>query len=264
MSSYYDPEQPYHDAAYWNQIVSQQSMRVSQEDSLAGETLISLETNPDREDTDFLTYVRENFESFVGLLRQLPPREQEMLLTYYMLSKPQHVVGCLCQMTQTICSRVLRQNVKAICCLIMYGGRPTEAQMRKEFGKADKTTVNSMWSRQPPVEVSLSHLLALYDRTRDYRAIAAKLGLARADVYRTIAAAAETLSESPNPRFKALGFFFLVVTYKTSRESVGLTAKERSKRVLVYRARDPLILGKFERPLNAPGIEEVFFAISYN
>jgi len=63
-------------------------MLLSDEDALEGQTLLSMESDPKfKEDQKILTYIQENFPMFMRMLRHLKKEDQELLLSYYLLSK---------------------------------------------------------------------------------------------------------------------------------------------------------------------------------
>lgn len=62
-------------------------MLLTEAEQLEGTTTISLETQGDLAEDDILTFVQENFTAFLKFLRYLKKEDQELLLSYYLLSK---------------------------------------------------------------------------------------------------------------------------------------------------------------------------------
>jgi hypothetical protein len=71
----------------FDSITSARSILLTEEEQLEGCTTISLETQQDLSEEDILTYVLENFPEFLRMLRFLKKEDQELLLSYYLLSK---------------------------------------------------------------------------------------------------------------------------------------------------------------------------------
>ena len=72
---------------YFESISSARAMLLNEQEQLEGITTISLETCGDLSEDDVLTYVQENFAEFLKTLRYLKKEDQELLLSYYLLSK---------------------------------------------------------------------------------------------------------------------------------------------------------------------------------
>jgi hypothetical protein len=95
-------------------------MRLSNEKALEGDTLCSVETQ-DEKTTGLLSYVANNPSGFVQTRRYLSKEDQEILIGYYLLHKPQHALASLHGSTQTLTSSRIRAAVKSCarsCCLI--------------------------------------------------------------------------------------------------------------------------------------------------
>jgi hypothetical protein len=72
---------------YFESISAERSMLLTQEEQLEGCKTISLETCGDLAEDDILTFVMENFSEFLRMIRYLKKEDQELLLSYYILSK---------------------------------------------------------------------------------------------------------------------------------------------------------------------------------
>src|SRR5208283_5867612 len=111
---------------YFDSITSARAMLLSEDDQLEGITTISLETQADMTEEDILTYVIENFSEFLKMLRFLKKEDQELLLSYYLLSKTQNTLAIIHKSTQTVCSFRIRMAVKVLCAFILNGEEFTE------------------------------------------------------------------------------------------------------------------------------------------
>jgi LAGLIDADG-like domain len=72
---------------YMEAVSASRAMLLSLEDALEGTTTISLETCGDLQEEGIYTYIQEHFSDFLKTLRFLKKEDQELLLSYYMLSK---------------------------------------------------------------------------------------------------------------------------------------------------------------------------------
>lgn len=102
-----------------------------EEGALDGAQLISAESDPEvqREQGIFI-FINGNFAAFLGYLRNLSLRDQELLLAYYSLRKTQTQLAPIFRTSQTLCSAAMRAAVRAMCAYIAFGGQPTEERMR--------------------------------------------------------------------------------------------------------------------------------------
>ena len=123
-------------SAYFDSIVATRALLLDEEESLEGNTLISLESQADMAEEDILTYIQENFAGFLRILRSLKKEDQELLLSYYLLSKTQNTLATIHKSTQTVCSFRIRMAVKTLGTFIMMGGAPTVETMHEILTKA--------------------------------------------------------------------------------------------------------------------------------
>ncbi len=229
-------------------------MLLTEEDSLEGQTTISLETCPDMQEEDVLVYIQEHFPNFLKLLRYLSKEDQELLLSYYILSKTQNTLALIHKSTQTVCSFRIRQAVKRIGTFMMLGA-PTEEVMAEVFGKAgleDELPPNAAGSR-----IGLSKVVVMYERVRSFQQVADAFGLHRPDIRRTMSRAAKQLSESHDPRDMALAAFVHGLIDKASASGQGFSKRKLGKLCHVYRT-DPPILGQFRVDVTDPNFHCLF------
>jgi hypothetical protein len=247
---------------YFDSIVADRAIRNSrgaggrldEDEVLEGQTTISLETCPDMTEEDILTYVQEQFPDFLKILRFLSKEDQELLLSYYILSKTQNTLALIHKSTQTVCSFRIRQAVKRIGTFMMLGA-PTEEVMVKVFKKAgleNELPVNSKGD-----QIGLSKVVSLYESTRSFQQVADTFGLHRPDIRRTMSRAAKTLNDSKDPQDIALGAFVHGLIDKASASGQGFSKRKLSKLCHIYRT-DPPILGEFRIDVQSPDFKHLF------
>lgn len=116
---------------FMNTIIAARSLRLSEEEGLAGNTLVSAETDQDViPEEEFGSWIHSNFETFIKFLRYLRPADQELLLSYYLLGKSQTQLGKIFDANQTMCSFKIRMAVKHFGAFLMLGV-PTVERMRQ-------------------------------------------------------------------------------------------------------------------------------------
>lgn len=71
----------------FDSITSARAMLLDEDEQLEGTTTISLETCSDLAEDDVLSFISDNFDCFLRTLRFLKKEDQELLLSYYLLSK---------------------------------------------------------------------------------------------------------------------------------------------------------------------------------
>jgi hypothetical protein len=221
---------------------------------LDGQTTISLETCSDMTEEDILTYVQENFSDFLKVLRFLSKEDQELLLSYYLLSKTQNTLALIHKSTQTVCSFRIRQAVKRIGTFMMLGV-PTEEVMTKIFKKAGLE--DSLPPNLKNEQVGLSQVVTLYEQTRSFQQVADVFGLHRPDIRRAMSRAVKQLSESDVPEELALGALVHGLIDKASASGQGFSKRKLGKLCHIYR-NDPDILGEFRVDITDPDFKYLF------
>lgn len=116
-------------------VTAERAMLLSEEEQLEGTTTISLETQAALTEQDILVYIQNNFTEFLRILRYLKKEDQELLVSYYILSKTQTQLGIVTRETQTICSFRIRMAMKTLACFMMLG-IPTREAMRGILDRA--------------------------------------------------------------------------------------------------------------------------------
>jgi hypothetical protein len=222
-------------SAYFESISSARSMLLTEEEQLEGTTTISLETQGDLAEDDILTFVSENFSEFLKFLRYLKKEDQELLLSYYLLSKTQNTLAIIHKSTQTVCSFRIRMAVKTLACFIMMG-EPTMERMHDILDKAGL--------EKSLEKIDLSEIIDLYAKTRSFQRIAEVHHLHRPDIRRAMSRASKALMESKIAQEHALGAYIHSLIDKSNPVGVGLSKRKMQKQGHVYRT-DSHILGEF-------------------
>jgi hypothetical protein len=229
-------------------ISAQRSMLLTEEEALAGNTTISLETQGDLAEDDILTYVQENFAKFLKMIRYLSKEDQELLLSYYMLSKTQNILAEIHKSTQTACSFYIRMAIKKLGTFLLLG-EPTVEIMHGILGKA---------GLEGSLEkVELSKVISLYEQTRSFQKVAEAYGLHRPDIRRAMSRAAKQLNDSKDGNEAALGAFIHGLIDKASASGQGYSKRKLAKQCHLYR-KDPDILGDFRIDVTSPFFDAMF------
>lgn len=124
-------------------------MLLTEEEALAGDGMLSLETTGEFGEDDFFVYSREHFADWLRVLRNLSLEQQEMLLSYYLLGRTQQTLAMLWSSTQTVCSFRLRMAIKLAGTYIMMGGAPSTETMRTTLLRAGRGVLSVIaWLQQ--------------------------------------------------------------------------------------------------------------------
>lgn len=241
-------------------------MLLSEDDQLEGTTTISLETCADMTEEDILTYVIENFSEFLKTLRFLKKEDQELLLSYYLLSKTQNTLAIIHKSTQTVCSFRIRMAVKTLACFIMMG-EPTIEKMHEILVRAglenslDQTNstreLKLARKKNEADSIQLSKIIDLYAKTRSFQRIAEVHHLHRPDIRRAMSRASKQLMESKDAQEHALGAYIHSLIDKANPSGVGYSKRKVSKMGHLYRS-DSEILGEFRINVSDPDFDQMF------
>jgi hypothetical protein len=233
---------------YFMGITDERALLLTQEEQLEGNTTISFETQSDLTDEDLLTCIQENFSDFLRLLRYLTREDQELLLSYYLLSKTQNTLALIHKFTQTVCSSYIRMAVKKIGAFILLG-EPSAEVIENILKKANLE--DSLKG------VSLSKAIALYDKTRSFQYVANTFKIHRPDIRRAMSRASKHLVESKDDREQVLGAYIHGLIDKASASGQGFSKRKMAKQCHIYRV-DPKYLGEFRINLKDPNIDQLF------
>ena len=247
-------------SAYMESITASRAMGLSEEEALKGEGMLSVETQEEYNEDSFRNYCTEHFGDWLKMLRTLPKDLQELLLSYYLLGKPQIVLAKLLQATQTVCSFRIRMAVKLAGTYLMMGGEPSVDQLRVVLTKAGL--------EHSLKRVSLSEIIAEYARCRSFEKIARAHDLHRPDIRRAMSQASKHLLGkdekgetdpllAADPEGIAVGaYIFNLIDKADSNAGKTIRQKERTARCVVRV--DPPCVGEFRVAVNDPGWESLF------
>jgi hypothetical protein len=233
----------------------------NEEAALDGAQLISAETDPDvQSEQDIFIFINGNFTAFLGYLRNLNLRDQELLLSYSCLRKTQTQLAPMFKTSQTLCSAGMRAAVRAMCAYITFGGQPTEEQMRpilqavgaeeaslstglKTQYKEDGEYLSPHTKDGKPREKathSLARLFAEYAEERSFRRLADRHGIHRPEIRRAFRRAAESL-EAGDREQQALAAWIRALIDNANVFGEGESKRQAAKHGDVFVSDDPRI-----------------------
>jgi hypothetical protein len=230
-------------------VCAARSMLLNEADQLEGQTLISVESQEDLQKEDILTYIQENFAEFLTMLRSLKKEDQELLLSYYLLSKTQNTLATIHKSTQTVCSFRIRMAIKTLGTFIMMGGAPTVEMMH--------TILTRAGLEDSLKKIELSKIVDLYVRTHNFQKIAELYHLHRPDIRRAMSRASKQLMESKDPQEHALGAYIHSLIDKANPAGQGFSKRKIAKQCHIFRC-DPDCLGTFRIRIEDPNFQHLF------
>jgi hypothetical protein len=231
------------------------------EGALDGAQLISAETDPVlQREQDIFIFINGNFAAFLGYLRDLSLRDQDLLLAYHCLRKTQTQLAPIFKTSQTLCSAGMRAAVRAMCAYIAFGGQPAEEQMRPilqavgaeeaSLSTRPKTQYKQDGENLPQhakdgkvgekAAHSLARLLSEYAEARSFRRLAERHGIHRPEIRRAFRRAAENL-EAGGSEQQALAAWIRALIDKANPFGEGESKRQAAKRGDVFVSDDPRI-----------------------
>lgn len=233
---------------YMDSVSGARALLLSDEEALEGNTTLSLETCGDLAEDHILTFVEENFDKFLKTLRYLRKEDQELLLSYYLLSKTQNTLAVILKSTQTVCSFQIRMAMKTLGTFIMVG-EPTEELLHEVLEKAGFE--NSL------EKVPLSRAVMEYVRVRNFQQVAHLFGLHRPDVRRSMSRASKAMRDSADPKEAAVAAWLHSLIDKVSPLGTGFSKRETKKKGNLVQ-RDPAVVGQFRINITDPDFGHMF------
>ena len=223
---------PVNPNGYMKGIVGTRAQLLTQDEQLAGATTLSIETHNDEFNSDtFYIYCREHFAEWLTVLRFLSLEQQELLLSYYLLSKTQSSLALIWGSTQTIQSFAIRMTALLAGAFMLFGGPPTAAQMREILlpsGLEYKLD-----------GVKLSQVIAKFAACRSFGKVAYKYDLHQPDIRRAMSHATKHLLRSDytfnsltltgTPEETALGAYLYDLINKVSASGRGKSKRQLDK-----------------------------------
>lgn len=232
----------------FDSIVANRALKLSTEDSLEGNTLISLESQADLAEDNIYSYVQENFPEFLRVLRKLTKEDQEILLSYYLLAKTQNSLAVIHKSTQTVCSFKIRMAVRTLGTFIMMG-TPSPELMHKILVKTGM--------EDGLKTVPLSTVVNMYSQNRNFQKISEIHNLHRPDIRRAMSKASKQLLESKEPQENALGAYIHSLIDKANPAGPGYSKRKMQKQCHIY-AKIPDICGSFRIKIEDPDFPQLF------
>ena len=233
---------------YMLSVADDRAMLLSEEDALAGQTLLSLETCDDLQEVDVLVYVQENFEPWLRMLRRLSREQQELLLSYWILGKSQSTLCKIHRATQTVCSARLRTALATLG-FFMLVGDPTGEKIRPILEGAGLENTE--------MEVGLSQIVAEFTGGKNFTEIAREHKIHQPLIRRHISVAGKKLRESSVPLDHGLGEWLGFLVDRVNPCGTGPSARSAKRRGDVQH-RDPDILGQHRIDCADPDLDAVF------
>jgi hypothetical protein len=259
--------------AWMDDRLARRSLRLTDEEALAGEAMVSIETQTEFNEAGFQVYSRDHFDQWIRTLRMLSGEQQEMLLSYYILSKPQNILAKFLEATQTVISFRLRLAVKLVGAYVLWGGPPSEEIMHQILTKAGlEESLASATPRGktcPPLSTAISQ----YARCLSFERVAVHHGLHRPEMRRAMSRTAKFLlgqdganlhchvlesTEIRSPEETALGAYIFNLIDKAHASAAGKTPRQLNKTAGSVFLKDPDCLGQFRVDVSDPGWSSMF------
>jgi hypothetical protein len=235
---------------YFDQITSARALLLSEEEALAGNVTLSLETQRDLAEDDIYSFIDENFAVFMRILRFLKKEDQELMLSYYLLSKAQNTLAVIHHTTQTVCSFQIRMAVKTMGTFLMMGGTPSEELLHEVFTKAGFEDVLET--------VSLSKVVSEYARVRSFQAVAKTFNVHRPHIRRHMSKVSKALMDSDNANEAAVAAWIHSLIDKMSPLGTGFSKRKAKKMETTLYRHDKPIVGQFRINIEDPDIDQMF------
>jgi hypothetical protein len=238
-----EDEDPFNPNAYMLAMIAARSALADPEKSQRGEVLLSVETTGVG-DTELVNFISENFALWMKYMHLMTGREQDILLSIFLLGQTQRGLGRLFGASQTQISTDWRQSVDKLSLFITCGGLPCEEYMHFILLMADQDLI-------------VATIVARYQELKSFKAVADQLGIRREDVRLKITRTADNLMDSTDPAERGLGAYFKSMILLANPDGTGLSRVERKKPRLISRA-DPDNFGDFRIHLEDFEIEKFF------
>jgi hypothetical protein len=238
---------PISDHAYLESLSIERTMLLSEEEQLHGDTTVSAETCDDLVSDGIDIFLHSNFPEFLKAMRKLTSEEQDLLLEYYILNKPQALIGKTHQTTQTQASFALRAAVGSLCAQMMLG-MPTIADVHRVLveGGVQDTFIYKRWGSKYDVQGTLSEAIVMYATLRNSRKVAEYFGF-RGSVRQILRQCTASLGNGGSEQ-RALASYVNTIT--------AFTRKQKGSRHIART--DPDIVGQFRVRVDDPNFGHMF------
>jgi hypothetical protein len=179
-----------------------------------------------------------------------------LIFSYYLLGKPQGVLGRVLGHTQTVTSANLRRAIKTLGLFIMCKGEPSAAMTQSILERANLEWLDLRSEKRdcdnPTPHIQLSVLVEKYIHMKSFDAVAKHYGVHRPEVRRAISASKTLLNpeegslvvEQTDPEFHASGTYLDTLIDKVN--PIGVVFMKRGgKKSGNLRRVDSAICGQF-------------------
>ncbi len=244
-------------------ITRKRACQITQDQATRGEVTVSIETQREYARNDFDDIFRSNLPAVLKVIRSQSREDQEMLLSYHLLSKGQKALAQVYpHKTQTIVSYQLRRAGLTLGAYLLFGSPITKeaiAPVLEKAGLEDNLLEpydydDRLASTRPLRSIKTSVLVEAYAKCRNYQHIAETLFIRRPEIRRTLSNASKALLKREGTKDIALGtYIFNLIAYTCKTKNF----KERQGHVYIT---DPPSLGEFSIDVNDRDFKKKFTA----
>jgi hypothetical protein len=233
---------------YFEVITAKRSMLLSEEEALAGNTTISLETQAGELDNDVFTTFTEHPALLFRNIRFLEKRDQELLLSYYLLNKSQRVLGVIMRLTQTLTSANINRAEKCMAARLLFT-EPIPEDIAEQLDNCGMLDIVGT--------AKLSEVIYDYSLCFDFADTADNFNITRTFIRPAMRDAISRLAACSDDKAKALSAYIQSLIEKKSATGKGLTARQQKKTCHLFKI-DSSILGDFRIDVQHPDFDQVF------
>jgi hypothetical protein len=235
---------------YMETVAGKRALNLTEEEALAGNTLVSAETCLDHMVTTMERTILIHPETFFANLRFLSVSDQEVLLCYYLCGKTQTNIAkaLIGGHTQTLVSSAIRQALAVYALYMLHQGFPPVSFLEKHFTRM-KVETNS-------TGVPLSVIVATWATASGFSLdrVAGHLRIHPPKARQAIREAINVLREDPSRDNTMLLCHLLDLNDRSKRAKSG----EDNTLAKPIKARTSGILGQFRVRAEDPDIDQLF------
>jgi hypothetical protein len=254
----YHSETNYSETRYFDGISEGRVLdlwRTNPDRMMRGGGLSSVETRRELEGGGIYSFIREHFGDFLRFVSRVPPREQDILLCYYLVGVEQTTLGRLFGVTQTVMSQKLRKAMRAAAAYVLWGD--PLSQVGRILEKTG--TARMMGGR-------IEEAIRVFERTSSFYWTSVELGdfpLAnpeaqpKAEVRRRLTELLHLWEASTDQEVLAMAAYLHLLLRRPSgarKNEEGRKEKDRPR----LRIKDPNCLGKSTINITSPNFDRMF------
>ena len=241
------------ESTYLTLRTQRRAMDLSQEESSAGNELVSVETCPDQGHEHVRAFVEEHFGQFRKMISPLPEIYQDYLYCYLVVGKSQVYMGKVWKCTQTMISSRIRQAQKVLGALMLFQGDPT----------AHIDAVIAAEGLQDAMDGHLGDAIRMYADTHSFETTGLEFGLPKGTVKIALTEASRTLLSRRDMRAQGMGAWLQMHMEIGSDEMKYSARRLQGEAADIYMV-DPDECGQFAINLSSPGWDKVLAARADN